>query len=137
MMLQQRCVTRSMTDSRWAVLPADLIAGFHSACVTDYAAGGHFWATDTAGRFCEQRTLLGTSRLLPFLVKLQLVCKAWCRGAGRGITSLSLRSFHASPGPVFQTFTALINLRSLGAWDGESDMGSDDASDMYSQHSDE
>ena len=27
--------------------------------------------------------------------------------------------------------------RSLGAWDGESDMGSDDASDMYSQHSDE
>ncbi len=27
--------------------------------------------------------------------------------------------------------------RSLGAWDSESDMGSDDASDMYSQHSDE
>ena len=64
-------------------MPAEMIAGFHSACMTNYNTGGHLWATDTAGRFCEQRTLLGNSRLLPFLVKLQLVCKAWYKGAGR------------------------------------------------------
>ncbi len=63
-------------------MPAEMIAGFHSAGVTNYIIGGDFWATDPAGRFCEQRTHLGTSRLLPFLVKLQLVCKAWYAGAG-------------------------------------------------------
>jgi len=51
-----------------------MIAGFHSAGVTN--TGGYFRATDTARQIYEQRLRLGSSRLLPFLVKIQLVCKA-------------------------------------------------------------
>ncbi len=58
-----------------------MIAGFHSAGVTN--TGGYFRATDTARQIYEQRLRLGSSRLLPFLVKIQLVCKAWYKGAGR------------------------------------------------------
>ena len=63
-----------------------MIAVFHSAGVTN--TGGYFRATDTARQTYEQgvRLGLGSSRLLPFIVKIQLVCKAWYKGAGRHLS---------------------------------------------------
>ncbi|KAL0050107.1 hypothetical protein WJX82_004527 [Trebouxia sp. C0006] len=80
MMLQQRCVTRSMTVSRWASVPAEMIASFQSACVIN--TGGHLYPTE-AGHICQRRTYLGTTMFMPSLVKIQLVCKTWYKGTAR------------------------------------------------------
>lgn len=64
-----------------------MIAGFHSAGVTDqHNTSRNLCETDTAPRIYEQRSRLGTTWLLPFLVKIQLVCKAWYKGADRRLS---------------------------------------------------
>ena len=62
-----------------------MIAGFHSAGVTDqYDTGGNLCSSDIVRRTYELR--LGGTRALPLLVKVQLVCKAWYKGAGRHLS---------------------------------------------------
>ena len=92
MMLQQRCVTRSMTGKQacdhgvglrfggyrpvqkfdllqsrsWASVPAEMIAGFHSARVTHTDGHSRLIDMHVAPQIYERRVPLSGSRQLPF-----------------------------------------------------------------------